>query len=232
MSHSTPLSLHSALVVRSPFDAALLDRYRRQSGEIDIHWTPTTVLMKNIENGQQCDVVIVTDPAMDQLVAQGIVDPATRKPLVISRIGFAVKQGAPHVDVSGTEQLVNTLRNGRSICYSIGGASGIHFKAVLQKLGIEQEIDAKACPIPEGFTAEKLISGEADLAIQQISELLVVPGVEIVGYLPDELQKVTAFSIARFANSERKQQAAELIDIVTAANTADEYQKFGLELRN
>lgn len=231
MTDSTSLTLHSALVVRSPFDASLLDIYRRQAGDISIHWTPTTVLMKNIENGQQCDVVIVTDEAMDKLVAEGIVDPATRKPLVTSRIGFAVKSGDKHVDVSDSEKLISVLREGRSVCYSIGGASGIHFKTVLQKLGIEQEIDAKACPIPEGFTAEKLITGEADLAIQQISELLTVKDVEITGYLPDELQKVTSFSIAQFRNSAHKTQAATFIDIVTSAEAAEEYQKFGLESR-
>lgn len=231
MSHATALKVHSALVVRSPFDASLLDIYRRQCGEVSLHWTPTTVLMKNIEDGQQCDVVIVTDPAMDELEAKGIIDPATRKPLVVSRIGFAVKQGAPHVDTSEREKLIAVLRAGRSICYSIGGASGIHFKSVLKTLGIEQEIDAKACPIPEGFTAEKLITGEADLAIQQISELLVVPGVEITGYLPDDLQKVTAFSIACFNHSDLKTQGQQLIDIVTADSAAAEYEKFGLESR-
>ena len=232
MNESNALIVHSALVVRSPFDASLLDIYRRQHGDVSLHWTPTTVLMKNIENGQQCDVVIVTDPAMDQLEAQGIIDPATRQPLVVSRIGFAVKKGEPTPDTSDRQKLIDTLRNGRSICYSIGGASGIHFKSVLKTLGIEQEIDAKACPIPEGFTAEKLITGEADLAIQQISELLVVPGVEISGYLPDDLQKVTAFSIACFSHSPRKNRGRQLIDIVTSASAAEAYQKFGLESRH
>ena len=232
MTRLSPLTLYSALVVRSPFDDGLLEGYRRRFGDLCIHWNPTSVLMENIANGQLCDLVIVTDPAMEQLIAQGIADPATRRPLVVSRIGFAVRKGAPHVDVSDREQLIKTLRAARSLCYSTGGASGIHFKTVLQMLGIEQEIDAKACPIAEGFTAEKLLSGDADLAIQQVSELLAVPGVEITGDLPADLQKSTSFSIARCFHSEHQQQAAALTEIVTSPDAAARYAKFGLQSQN
>lgn len=231
MSSSKNLTLHSALVVRSPFDATLLDIYRQSHGDIDITWTPTTVLMKNIASGQTGDVVIVTDQAMDELIELGVVDAASRKPLIVSRIGFAVKQGDTRPDVSTPEALKKTLLETRSVCYSIGGASGIHFKTVLTRLGIEAEVDAKASPIPEGFTAEKLITGEASLAVQQISELLVVSGIEIAGRLPEELQKVTSFSIALFSASPLKNEGAALIDIVTAQASKEAYARFGLDCR-
>ncbi len=229
--HVPAITLHSALVVRSPFDASLLEKYRQQHGQVDATWTPTTVLMKNIENGLSCDVVIVTDSAMDSLIEQGIVDAASRKPLVISQIGLAVKAGEPKPDISTAEKLKTALLQARSVCYSIGGASGIHFKTVLKKLGIEAEVDAKASPVPQGFTAEKLITGEASLAVQQISELLVVSGIEIVGPLPDEVQKSTSFSIAVFSDSPNKSAGKALIDIVTAPESKDEYHRFGLQSR-
>ncbi|WP_249215938.1 substrate-binding domain-containing protein [Citrobacter sp. JGM124] len=231
MSNSTKLNVHSALVVRSPFDASLLDAYRQDHGSVEATWTPTTVLMKNIESGLACDVVIVTDSAMDKLITDGIVDAATRRPLVISSIGFAVKKGEEHPTITTPDTLRETLLNTRSVCYSIGGASGIHFKNVIRQLGIEEQVDAKACPIPEGFTAEKLITGEASLAVQQISELLVVPGIEIVGSLPEEVQKITSFSIALFRNSPCKAQGQALIDIVTAQTAKAEYERFGLTSR-
>lgn len=231
MSNSTHLNVHSALVVRSPFDAALLDIYRQEQGDVQPTWTPTTVLMKHIEHGLACDVVIVTDEAMDKLIADGFVDGATRRPLVISSIGFAVKKGAEWPIITTPETLRESLLSTRSVCYSIGGASGIHFKNVIRQLGIEAQVDAKACPIPEGFTAEKLITGEASLAVQQISELLVVPGIEIVGNLPEAVQKITSFSIAIFKHSPRKEQGQALIDIVTAPMAKAEYERFGLTSR-
>ncbi len=231
MLNPTTLNVHSALVVRSPFDASLLDSYRRDHGNVDVTWTPTTVLMKNIENGLSCDVVIVTDASMDKLIADGIVDADSRKPLVVSRIGFAVKKGEAKPDITTPDALREVLLATRSVCYSIGGASGIHFKNVIRQLGIEADVDAKASPIPEGFTAEKLVTGEASLAVQQISELLVVPGIEIVGRLPEALQKATSFSIAVFSNSACKAQGKTLIEIVTAQTSKAEYERFGLDSR-
>lgn len=231
MKNTASLSIHSGLVVRSPFDASLVGLYQAEHGPVDITWTPTTVLMKHIENGLRCDLVIVTDQAMDTLIDQGIVDIRSRRPLIVSGIGFAVKQGAPKPDISSPEKLKAALLAARSICYSIGGASGIHFKTVLAGLGIEKEVTAKACPIPEGFTAEKLITGEADLAVQQISELLVVSGIDIVGPLPGDLQKSTSFAIAQFSQSDKKQAGAVFIDIVTSPDAKAEYQRFGLECR-
>ncbi|WP_170975456.1 substrate-binding domain-containing protein [Martelella alba] len=231
MNNPTALRLHSALVVRSPFDASLLNRYRGQFGPIEATWTPTTVLMKEIDDGLQSDVVIVTDPAMEDLIARGLVDATTRKPLVVSRIGFAVKQGAAKPDIADSQKLRQALLSARSLCYSIGGASGIHFKTVLRRLGIEAQVDAKACPVPQGFTAEKLITGEADMAVQQISELLVVPGIDIVGPLPGDLQKATSFSIALFAAARDKPAGAALIEMVTAPDTRAEYGRFGLDCR-
>lgn len=225
------LNLHSALVVRSPFDASLLNHYRHTVGQVDATWTPTTVLMKNIESGLSCDVVIVTDQSMDLLIEKGIVDADSRKSLVVSRIGFAVKQGEAKPDISTPDALRQALLETRSVCYSIGGASGIHFKTVLKTLGIEREVDAKASPIPEGFTAEKLITGEASLAVQQISELLVVSGIDIVGRLPESLQKATSFSIGVFSDSARKAEGKALIDIVTAQSAKAEYDRFGLDTR-
>lgn len=228
---SKALTLQSGLVVRSPFDAALMPVYREAHGEVDITWTPTTVLMKNIENGLTGDVIIVTDQAMDELIAKGVVDAESCKKLIVSRIGFAVKQGEAKPDVSTPQALAQTLLDTRSVCYSIGGASGIHFKTVLARLGIEEEVDANACPIPEGFTAEKLITGEASLAVQQISELLVVSGIEIVGRLPEELQKVTSFTIGLYSQSQQKDKGAALIEIVTSEASKEAYARFGLDCR-
>jgi len=84
----------------------------------------------------------------------------------------------------------------RSVAYSRTGASGIYFAGLLPRLGLAEAVNAKATIIPQGFTAEKLVSGEADIAVQQISELMVVPGIEVVGPLPDPVQEMTTFAAA------------------------------------
>ncbi|WP_438660009.1 molybdate ABC transporter substrate-binding protein [Pseudomonas sp.] len=223
--------LMSALVVRAPFDASILPAYEAKGGVVDIDWAPTTVLMDNIEKGARGDAIIVTVPAMDELVLRGIVDAASRVELVDSRIGVAVRAGAEHHDISTVEALVQTLLNARSVAYSLGGASGIYFQKLISQLGIADQINAKASTIPQGFTARQITEGNADVAIQQISELLVVEGVEVIGPLPEAVQSTTSFSAAAFVGCENADAVAELFDHLRSDASAIAYREKGLELR-
>lgn len=231
MSHSATVKVISALVVRSPFDADILPAWEKQGHAVEVKWNPTTVIMDNIHNGYRTDVAIVTVAAMDELIEAGIVDASTRVELVESRIGLAVKAGEPHPDISDKDALVKTLLNARSIAYSLGGASGIYFKTLIEKLGIADEVNSKASTIPEGFTAEKLISGEASLAVQQISELLVVPGIEVVGPLPEAVQKATSFSAAVFKDAQDPQQSQAFLSHLQSLDSASAYKAQGLDPR-
>ena len=104
------------------------------------------------------------------------------------------------------------MTGARSVCYSRGGQSGVHFAPMLQRIGIADAVNAKATIIPAGFTAEKLVTGEADIAIQQLSELSVVPGIEIVGPLPDAVQKVTTFAAAVMTGSAHHDVARRFVE--------------------
>ena len=117
----------------------------------------------------------------------------------------------------------------RSICYSVGGASGIYFQQLITKLGIADVINAKASPIPSGFTAEKLLTGDADLAVQQVSELKVVPAAEIIGKFPEELQLVTSFSAAIMRSTTNPEAAARLIASLTGPQAAIAYRESGVD---
>lgn len=229
MSNSTKVEAVCALVVRSPFDAQILPAWEKQGHSVDIKWNPTTVIMDNLRAGERSDVAVVTVSAMDELIAAGIVEAETRVELVESRIGLAVKAGEAHPDIRDKEAFIATLLNARSVAYSLGGASGIYFKTLIEKLGIADEINAKATTIPEGFTAEKLVTGEASLAIQQISELMVVPGIEIIGALPDAVQKATSFSAARFKEAKNPQLAQQFLQHLQSPEAAKAYKEQGLE---
>ncbi len=226
---SQKIRVISALVVRSPFDAAILPAWSEQGFSANVGWTPTTVIMKNIEDGFRSDIAIVTVQAMDELIKQGIVDADSRVELVVSNIGLAVKAGAAHPDISDVAALIKTLVDARSVAYSIGGASGIYFKSLIEKLGIADAVNNKASTIPEGFTAEKLISGEADLAVQQISELLVVPNIEVVGPLPKDAQKSTSFSAAMFKGAAHPDLCAAFLAHIVSPLAKTAYLKKGLD---
>ena len=115
------------------------------------------------------------------------------------------------------------------MAYSRLGASGIFFAQLIERLGIASDINARAMVIPQGFTAERLVSGEADIAVQQISELKQVRGIEVVGPIPRELQIPAVFSVGRMAASERGDQADRLLRFLASAEVAPVLRDSGLE---
>ncbi|MGU3385016.1 molybdate ABC transporter substrate-binding protein [Methylobacterium sp. D53M] len=221
--------LKCALVVRGAFDAHVVPAFEAAGGRPAIHWAPTTVIMKTLAEGETADAVLVLSDAMDRLVAEDRVEPESRVDVVRSRYGIAVKAGAPHPDIATVEALKRTLVEARSVAYSRTGASGIYFAGLLPRLGLADAVNARATIIPQGFTAEKLVSGEADIAVQQISELMVVPGIEVVGPLPDPVQEMTTFAAAILRGAADRDGAARFLAGLTTPQAAEAYRTSGLE---
>ena len=121
--------------------------------------------------------------------------------VAVSLVGVAVKAGAARPDISSVEALKAALLQAKSIAYSRIGASGVFFAELIQRLGIADEVNAKATVIPSGFTAELAARGEVELAVQQVSELMLVPGIDIVGPLPPGAESVTMFTAGVLAGS-------------------------------
>jgi len=144
-----------------------------------------------------------------------------------------VRRGAPKPDISSPEALKRTLIAVRSVSYSdpaFGGASGVHFAKVIERLGIADEMKGKTRFPPEGgFTARLLVTGEVELAVQQIGELLSVPGVELVGPLPGELQSVTTFAAAIPSAALQLQAAKALIQYLQSPQAAAVLKAKGLD---
>ena len=126
--------------------------------------------------GEAADVVILTREGLDEVAREGRVAAESCVDLARSYVGIAVKAGAAHPDIATEPALRAALLAARSVAYSRLGASGILFAQLIERLGIASEINARAVIIPQGFTAERLVTGEADLAVQQISELKQVAG--------------------------------------------------------
>ena len=207
----------------------LADKYQAATGtRLDADFAPTVGLLKRLRGGEKADVLILTREGLDELVATGVVAPASRIDLARSHVGLAVKAGRPHPDISTEAALCAALLAARSVAYSKIGASGIYFAGLIQRLGIAAEINARAT-ITAGFTAERLVTGEADLAVQQLSELKQVAGVEIVGAIPLGLQTPAVFTAGRMTSSERQAPADALLKFLASPEVASVMRNSGLE---
>ena len=208
----------------------LAGRFEQQTAiHLDADFAPTIGLLERLRGGEGADVVILTKEALADLAAKGTVARESCADLARSFVGIAVKAGAAHPDIATEAALRATLLGARSVAYSRIGASGIFFAGVIEQMGIAAEINARAT-ITAGFTAERLVDGSADIAIQQLSELKQVVGAEVVGPLPLHLQKSPAvFSAGRMAASQRVTQSVALLKFLASPEVAPALRESGLE---
>ena len=205
-----------------PFEAA-------GGARIDADFAPTLGLLDRLQSGESADVVILTREGLDDLSAKGTVVADSRVDLARSFVGIAVKAGTEHPDIATESALRATLLGSRCVAYSRIGASGIFFAQLIERMGIAQAINARARIVPSGFTAEMLVTGEAELAVQQISELKQVTGVEVVGPIPHHLQSPAVFSAGRLAASKRVAQSDALLKYLASPEVAPVLRESGLE---
>jgi molybdate transport system substrate-binding protein len=194
----------------------LAPEFEKTSGnKVTIVYGLSAPLSKRVADGEPVDVFIGTRKDVDRLMKTGMISVGTDATFASSGIGIAVRAGAPKPDISTSDALKRTLLAARAIGYgnpSAGGAAGVHFAKVIERLGIVEEMKAKAkFPPPGGYTASMLVSGEVDLAVQQIPELSFVRGVELVGPLPGDLQATTVFAAGIPASAREPNAARALI---------------------
>jgi len=190
--------------------------------------TPNAIPARLARN-EPADVVILAADALRLLIQAGRVRPGTAVDLVRSRIGLAVRAGASVPDISTVAALKRALLQARSIAYS-DSASGVYVQRVLfDRLGIRHEVEPKAHMIPGTPVGVALVRGEAELGFQQISELLAVPGVTVVGPLPDAVQHVTVFSAGITSTSMHEQLAKALIGYLASAASRPAIRRRGLD---
>ena len=196
---------------------------------IDADFAPTLALLQRLRGGEGADLVILTREGLDEMASEGRVVAASCVDLARSYVGLAVKAGADHPDIATEAALRATLLDARAVAYSRLGASGILFAQLIERLGIAAEINAHAVILPQGFTAERLVTGEADLAVQQISELKQVDGIEVIGPIPRDLQTPAVFSAGRMAASAKPDAADQLLRYLASSDVAPVLRETGLE---
>ena len=192
--------------------------------------TGPTGIAARLERGEAIDVVIVADTDLERLTSAGRIRPGTRVDLARSAIGMAVRRGAPKPDISSVDALTRTLLEAKSIAYS-ASVSGTYLSTELfQRLGIADRVLPKSRRIEGGERVGTVVArGEAEIGFQQISELLPVDGIDFVGPLPAEVQRVTIFSAGVGAASTHPAVAKSFIDFLASSAAVGIIRKTSLE---
>ena len=181
-----------------------------------------------LARGEQFDVVIMSRPSLDRLNSRGDIVALTRTNLVKSTIGAAVRVGTPIPDISTEDAFLRTLRNAKSIGYSASASGTYLSKSLWPKLGIWKEIESKSTRVLNERVASVVARGELEIGFQQISEILPIAGVELVGPIPESLQKVTVFAAAITQRAKNPEVAWMLIEYLASKQVAKVISSTGL----
>jgi molybdate transport system substrate-binding protein len=225
---TTSIDVLSTLALRGVL-LEIADEFRTLTGlSFTATYKSTNVALNLIAQGATADMTIITREAIDRLARDGIIVVGSPADLAQSGVGIAVRAGAPKPDIGTVASLKRTLLETKSIAFSRLGASGIHFAHVIERLGIADEVRHKA-HISDSYVGELTARGEAEMAVQQISELMPVAGIDIVGPLPDEVQKISVFAAGIFRAARNPGGAEKLISYLAAPRLAPLLIRKGLE---
>ena len=205
---------------------------RSTQHRLEITYGTAGTLRALLDKGARADVIILPEEGIADAAANGWVQAGTRRDLAHVAIGVAVRKGAPQPDITTPEALKRALLEASAVAYMdpTRATSGRYFdRVVLPALGIASEVHAKAKLQTEGSAAEFVRRGEADIAIQQISELLAVDGVTVVGTLPPPLQKISTYSAAIAANAQAPEPARQFIEFLGTPASKTVFRARGMD---
>jgi molybdate transport system substrate-binding protein len=215
----------------------LVPSFERDSGyTVRVSYGPSGGIARRFIGGEPADVIVIDSGALDDLIRQGKVLPG---PIAIARtgIGICVRKGAPRPDVSTPEALKRALLAAKSIAHTApagGGITAAHIMKMFERLGIAAEVTPKvklAAGGPDGRVSVLVSSGEAEIGLQQVSELMSNPDVDVIGMLPAELQQITTYSAGVTTSAKQADAARALIQALAAPSAKRIFEAKGLELQ-
>ena len=212
----------------------LAPQFESKTGhKLTAQWGPSMgdtpgAIPQRLRRGEVVDVVIMVGDALDKLVDEGKVEASDHRLLALSKIGAAVRAGAPHPDLSSVQSLKAALLQARSIAYSDSASGEYLSKVLFTRLGVADQIRGKSRMIPAEPVGLVVARGEVELGFQQVSELMPIAGIEVVGELPPEAQQVTPFSAGIVQGTQVRPAAKALIDFLASDAAADTIRKTGL----
>ena len=200
---------------------AVAPEFERRTGDcLVVEGGTAGAVTRQVLVGEAFDVVIVTQEGVDALARQGKVDARSAQPLARVGIGAAVREGAARPKIGTADEFRQALLGARAIAYidpAAGGSSGIYLSQLFERMDIAAQVKRKAVLVDGGLVADKLVDGQADMALQQMSELMGVPGIAVLGPIPQEFQHFTTYVAAVGGASADKAAARALIEQLQGA---------------
>lgn len=184
---------------------------------------------KRVQAGEAVDIVVLANNAIAKLISDGKVLADSRTDLVKSGVAVAVRKGAPKLDVSNEAAVKNAVLSVKSLSYSTG-PSGVYLEQLFERWGILQDIKPKIVVPPPGVPVGSLVAkGDCELGFQQLSELMNLAGIDVLGPLPPEIQTITTFTGAIAANSQEVAAARRVLEYMASPATADTKRRHGMD---
>ena len=211
----------------------LAPKFEKATGnKLTITWGTAALLVKRVQAGESADLYVLVKQSHDTLVKENKATAGPDALFASSGMAMVVKKGAPKPDISTPEAFKQTLLKAKSIAYSnpaSGGASGVYFAKLLERMGIADQMkDKTKFPPPSGNAANLVVSGEAELAIQQEPEVMAVAGVDMVGPLPGDLNNITVYAAGVGSGTKEADAAKALIKFLHTPESAAVFKARGL----
>jgi molybdate transport system substrate-binding protein len=212
----------------------LAPKFEKASGhKLNITWATAAVLVKRLQAGETADLLVLTKQGLDTMVKENKATAGADAVFASSGMAMVVKKGAPKPDISTADAFKQALLKAKTISYSNpehGGASGVYLAKLIERMGIADQLKAKThYPPPSGNAGNLVVSGEAELAVQQEPEVMSVAGVDMVGPLPAELNNITTYAAGSGAGTTQADAANALIKFLHTPEAAAVFKARGLK---
>lgn len=225
-----PIDVLSSIATKEAY-LELVPKFERESShKVATTWAGTVDIMKRMAAGEVHDLVIISSTEFDELIRQGRIAPGSRVDIAKSGIGVAVRSGAPRPDIGSAEALKRALLAAKTVGYT-SGPSGVYMGQLIERMGIAADIKPKFRSVPSGGTIGTIVaSGDCEIGFQQVSELVHIKGVDMIGPLPPEIQRVTVFATGIHVKARHPEAAKALVRFLTAPQAHPVIKAAGLEL--
>jgi molybdate transport system substrate-binding protein len=230
--HAAEVKVLSAGAMKEVVLSAVPDFEKATGHKVAVANDTAGGLSRRILGGEAFDVAVITPAAIDDLISKGKLAAESRVNLAQVGIGVMVKAGAPKPDVSTVDAFKRALLEAKSVAYidpASGGSSGIYLAGLFDKLGVADQIKPKAKLKQGGYVGELIVSGEAELGIHQISEIVPVKGVTLVAPLPKEIQNTTIYAAGVAANATDAEAARTFIKTLQSPGATEVLSAKGME---
>jgi len=229
ISQASEIKLLASVAMKDAY-LELIPQFEKATGhKVTAAWSSTPDVQKRIAAGEAADLIILGDSGTEELIKQGKLVASSRVNFAKAGIGVAVRAGTPRPDISSADAVKRSVLAAKSVAYS-AGASGIYLVSMFQKLGVSDQIKSKTAAVKPGEPVGEVVArGDAEIGFHQVSELIPVKGIEILGSLPAEIQNITVYSGGIHSATREADAATALVKFLTAPAASRIIKKHGLE---